>query len=812
MRPLEENLTMKNSFWREWWKSICQAEPAHRISRKGIRRGRLLLEALEDRTLLSGMPHMLLDVNPGAASSSPFSTGVAIGSTTYFTADDGVHGRELWRTDGTAAGTAMVKDINPGSAASNVGNLGNLNGTLFFTADDGTHGSELWKSDGTAAGTTLVKDINPGGGTDYYGRYVPHGSSIGYLTIVNGTMLFSADDGTSGQELWKSDGTAAGTTLVKDIFPGSGTIRQGDPYSGYSYTYVVNSSSPSNLRNVNGTLFFTAWDGTYFAKLWKSDGTTAGTVVVKDINPGVVAYQPSDLTNVNGTLFFKANNRSSPPQLWKSDGTEAGTVMVKEMNFSAPTNVNGTLFFSGDDATHARELWKSDGTTAGTVMVKDINPGVAASEPSDLTNVNGRLFFSAWDATHGKELWQSDGTTAGTVLVADINPGIAASDPHYITNVNGTLFFSAWDATHGYELWQSDGTAAGTVLIDINPGSASSGPHSLTNVNGTLFFSAYDAIHGDELWILPPAGSTPASVSFTVSGFPSSTTAGAAGNFTVTAKNADGTTATGYTGTVHFTSSDGQAVLPTDYTFTAADQGVHTFTATLKTAGTQSITATDTMTSSFAGAESGITVKPAAASALVVAGFPSPTTAGSAHGLTVTAKDAYGNTAVGYTGAVHFTSSDPKAVLPANYTFTAADAGAHTFSATLKTAGTQSIAATDTITPSIAGTDGGIAVSAAAASRFVITGPSSVTAGSAFGLTITVQDAYGNVVTGYTGTVHFKSTDGTATLPANYTFSAADQGGHTFAGLVLRKRGSQKITLTDTLNNSLTGGVIENVL
>ena len=300
--------------------------------------------------------------------------------------------------------------------------------------------------------------------------------------------------------------------------------------------------------------------------------------------------------------------------------------------------------------------------------------------------------------------------------------------------------------------------------------------------------------------------------SFAVSGFPASTTAGVAGSLTVAAKNANGTTATNYTGTIHFSSSDSQAGLPANYTFTAADQGIHTFSAILKTAGTQSITATDTTTGSLTGSESGITVTPAAASSVTVAGYPSTVTAGVAGSLTVRLKDPYGNLATGYTGTVAFSSTDSRAVLPANYTFTATDAGVHIFSATLKTAGTQSIAVKDTVTGSITGTDSGITVNPAAASQFIISAPSSVTAGKAFSLTLTVKDAYGNVVTGSTGTVHFTSTDSTATLPSNYTFRAADKGVHAFTGLVLRKKGNQKLTITDTLNSALTGSVIENVL
>jgi hypothetical protein len=200
------------------------------------------------------------------------------------------------------------------------------------------------------------------------------------------------------------------------------------------------------------------------------------------------------------------------------------------------------------------------------------------------------------------------------------------------------------------------------------------------------------------------------SPSFAVTGFPSPTTAGVAHNFTVTAQNANGTVNTGYTGTVQFTSSDPKAVLPANYTFTAADQGVHTFTVTLKTVGSQSITATDTSTGSITGSESGITVNPAAASTLVISGLPSSVTQGKAYTFTVTALDTFGNVATGYTGTVHFTSSDPKATLPADYTFTAADAGVHTFSVTFNTIGTESLTVTDTLNPLIDGIDTGIVV------------------------------------------------------------------------------------------------------
>ena len=173
---------------------------------------------------------------------------------------------------------------------------------------------------------------------------------------------------------------------------------------------------------------------------------------------------------------------------------------------------------------------------------------------------------------------------------------------------------------------------------------------------------------------------------------------------TVTAYNSSGTIATGYIGTVHFSSTDGQAVLPANYTFTSSDAGTHTFTVTLKTAGTQSITATDTTLSTITGAESAITVQPATAQSLQISGLPATLAANAQTNIKVTAYDAYGNVASGYAGTVHFTTSDSQAILPANYTFTTSDSGAHTFSVMFSTPGTQSLTATDTATASITGT------------------------------------------------------------------------------------------------------------
>src|SRR5581483_9517094 len=186
-----------------------------------------------------------------------------------------------------------------------------------------------------------------------------------------------------------------------------------------------------------------------------------------------------------------------------------------------------------------------------------------------------------------------------------------------------------------------------------------------------------------------------------VNGFSTPTTAGTMGSLVVQARDAAGALLPGFRGTVHFTSTDPQAVLPADYTFTAADNGVHIFAATLTTAGTRSITVTDTLLPGSTGRQSGIVVSAAAPSTLTLSGLSTPITAGQARILTLTARDVYGNVAPGYLGTVHFTSGDSKAGLPADYTFTAADHGVHKFTVILKTAGTQSVTDTDTVMASL---------------------------------------------------------------------------------------------------------------
>ena len=541
-----------------------------------------------------------------------------IGDRVLFFGNDGVHGAEPWVTDGTAQGTRLLADLCPGAC----GSADPVQPVLLpiapgalFVANDGAHGQELWRTDGTAAGTLRLTDLaasthllvrNPGaplpsqpeaalvGGTVYFGAadshtpalwaserpattrriglIAPRGASSdpSGLTIFKGKLHFFADDGHAAH-LWSSQGTAEttapiGPDLPFQVRPWEPTVignqlffRQvgaDDPSETNAALWRTDGTAAGTLRLKQGgvnagltvfqnQLFFPAGAAGH-AEIWRSDGAPAGTVKAFDVPDAVTAGQ---LKGLGTDLYFTAQGFTN--QMWKSDGTQAGTLKLADLgSFGAlddpeavrlgsrvlfrgggiwasdgtpagtaflfpsgsPTGSDpsdlvlfqGFVYFFAGTAT-ARGLWRTDGTPPGTVLVKEFAGGNSSQPPdAGMASAAGHLWFAADDGVHGSEPWTSDGTADGTVMVRDIAPGPDGSFPRGFTAAGGRTFFTATDGEHGFELWQSDGAVGGTGMVqDIAPLAGSSLPDQLTVLGSRLFFTADDGPSGRELWALP---------------------------------------------------------------------------------------------------------------------------------------------------------------------------------------------------------------------------------------------------------------------------------------------------------------------
>lgn len=493
-----------------------------------------------------GGTEIVKDLVPGAGSSIP-SQLTRVGSRVYFTANDGVIGRELWVTDGTAAGTRAVADVMPGAGWSSPDGLTAGLHLLYFFADtdqarqlfrtDGTEAGtfplpvsdngdgsnpegfvefggqayfaahrdgalQLWRSDGTEAGTQRVKDL--GSVSDVY-LYFAHGPRL----------LFTAYDALgAGTELWATDGTEAGTGMVIDLLPGSSGSQPRDltPFAGAVYfaaygglyktdgtaagTVLVSSVTATSLTVHGGFLYFATPTA-----LWRSDGTTAGTTLVKEIDAFYTAIR--EFMSVGPTLFFVAGNTSTS-DLWATDGTEAGTRVVKSLGTDSfdhsLVDWNGTLYFVTETSAGG-SLWRSDGTSAGTEQVQLLWPNGTVNDNRATAVAGGSLYYFATDPAHGLELWRRDAAQSAAMVV-DLWPGPGSSEPIALFATDGSVFFSARSPEAGWELFRTDGTAAGTVAIDVEPGSVSSVPWGLARVGDRVFMSATDLAHGREPWSL----------------------------------------------------------------------------------------------------------------------------------------------------------------------------------------------------------------------------------------------------------------------------------------------------------------------
>ncbi|SOE21059.1 ELWxxDGT repeat-containing protein [Spirosomataceae bacterium TFI 002] len=316
------------------------------------------------------------ELKTGSQSGGP-SDFILFNNEAYFSANGDNVGLELFKTDGTTAGTDIILDIVSGTQSSYPSDFKLFNSALYFQAG-GYYDKKLYKTDGTSAGTVLVKDI----------------IISDKMIELNGNLIISAYDTGNNSELWKSDGTTGGTVLLKEI-------------------NTTGSSTPSELTKVGNQVFFVANDGVNGKELWKTDGTASGTVLVKNINSGSNDSNPSKLIDFNGTLFFIANSSSTPGvydyDLWKSNGTSSGTVKVFDLNlpgFSPKIDnfiVQGNnLYFSGNTSQSIKNLWKTDGTTAGTMQV---STGTHQSylSPTNIAKFGNSLVFGGYHELYGQE-------------------------------------------------------------------------------------------------------------------------------------------------------------------------------------------------------------------------------------------------------------------------------------------------------------------------------------------------------------------------------------------------------------------------
>ena len=415
-------------------------------------------------------PILVKDINPkGDAFFDSYANQLFLNNSKYlfFAADNGTDGTELFRTDGTAAGTLMLKDINPKGDAYPKGFF-LFKDELYFSASDDTD-QGLYKTNGTVAGTVLIKKMS---------LQITRGKPE--IIEYKGNLYFGVDGA-----LWKSDGTAAGTSKVVSL---------------------TTSSFSREVRDFvlfNNIIYFAANTGNSEISLMETDGTAAGTKIVADVFPNNndgVAY----LGVANGKIYFQANYKTvGNRELYVSDGTTAGTKFVKDLNNQTAnyydgtspaffTEVNGVTLFKGDG------LYKTDGTAAGTIKLADISILTDQESPNPFL-VNGKILYTpGGDQGFSIGLQVSDGTIVGTKKI--VNQPISIT-PQYLTSIGNKVYFAGTDSKKGKELWVSDGTAAGSaVFLDLLPGSNGSNIANLYNLNGTLYFIANIDKNGYELY------------------------------------------------------------------------------------------------------------------------------------------------------------------------------------------------------------------------------------------------------------------------------------------------------------------------
>ena len=460
--------------------------------------------------------------------------GFVIGNDFYFRNDDGIHGMEIWRTDGVSA--QMAFDINPGyrDGIDFLIAEERSDGRVLFAATDYNTGREPWITDGTAGGTHLLANIAP--------DTPPSGSSPSQLRASGDRVFFTAQL-PGGMAIGVSDGTSSGTTATllefsefaqnpaaaNDLYFFS-TSKGAFASDEFARVNRILDKPASSYPFRNGVLLLdNAGD------FWFSDGTTGGTRKLATFG---TLGSFANVSIVGSVAWVGKGTR-----LWITDGTQQGTVEVVPTtrptgNVSSFAQIAGfTYFFESSTFDHRVRLWRSDGTSAGTSMVVDLGgssasffavteriaffvmdgklyrtdgtlegtSALAAPQgpcPSSAAILGGALLFETVDPDRTATVWRTDGTDAGTKQLATMRPpanvNVSCQD---IRTLGDLAYFAGWDSAHGWEPWVSDGTAAGTkMLSDIYPGTLGSAPSEFTRAGSHLFFSADSPGTGRELW------------------------------------------------------------------------------------------------------------------------------------------------------------------------------------------------------------------------------------------------------------------------------------------------------------------------
>jgi trimeric autotransporter adhesin len=388
---------------------------------------------------------VLRDIVPqtGDESSAPgeFTT---VGGVTFFSASTRAAGRELWKTDGTPAGTVLVRDITPGEAGSAPAQLRAVGGVLYFIAFHPQYGYEPWISDGTAAGTRLLRDIAAGSASSVNPSGAAGGCGKQWLGGVAGRVYFGAGDGVTGQEIWTSDGTEAGTRLVRDIVPGA------------------QSSSPCDFSVVNGVAVFRAFTAATGSEFFRSDGTEGGTQLLIDLRPGADSSFVRNMTTFGRYVYFERDlTGGNTNDIWRTDGTTAGTTRfldgsdVTGLRTAAIAGILADRIYFGLVANSSNSgLYSSAGVASDLILVSSqcgaSSRGVATA---------GRLFLPS------SGLCVTDGSAAGTRVVRDGLGVLQPVDGESFAALNGVVYFLGRENNSASAVWKSDGSAAGTVSI-----------------------------------------------------------------------------------------------------------------------------------------------------------------------------------------------------------------------------------------------------------------------------------------------------------------------------------------------------------